>query len=71
MRTIASDAGVDAALVHHYFGTKQQLFVAAVELPFDGRSAPVLLWSGPPEETGARFARYFLSIWEDPRSGDR
>jgi hypothetical protein len=25
---------VDPALVHHHFGTKQQLFVAAVQLPF-------------------------------------
>ena len=28
-------AGVDSALVHHYFGNKQQLFAAAIQLPID------------------------------------
>ena len=32
---VAADAGVDAALVHHYFGTKRQLFAAAIHLPID------------------------------------
>jgi AcrR family transcriptional regulator len=35
IRGIAADAGVDAALVHHFFGTKERLFVAAMRLPFD------------------------------------
>ncbi len=30
IRAVAAKAGVDAALVHHYFGTKQQLFAAAI-----------------------------------------
>ncbi len=33
VRGIAQAAGVDAALVHHYFGTKEQVFEAAIELP--------------------------------------
>jgi len=66
VRSVAAEAGVDAALVHHYFGTKQRLFVAAMELPFDvERMIPVLV-AGPPGETGARLAQIFLSIWEDP-----
>ncbi len=66
VRAVASEAGVDPALVHHYFGTKQRLFVAAMELPFDvQRMIPILL-TGPPEETGLRLAQIFLSIWEDP-----
>jgi AcrR family transcriptional regulator len=28
---------VDAALVHHYFGSKDELFVAALALPVDPR----------------------------------
>lgn len=68
IRAIAADADVDPALIHHYFGPKQRLFVAAVELPIDGRDIAPLLSSGPREETGERFARFFLSIWEDPRS---
>jgi len=33
IRGIAADAGVDATLVHHFFGTKERLFVAAMRLP--------------------------------------
>ena len=44
VRAVAADAGVDPALVHHYFGTKDDLFVAALQLPVDPREllAPVL-----------------------------
>lgn len=34
MRAIAKAAGVDSALVHHYFGTKEQVFEAAIEVAF-------------------------------------
>ena len=40
IRAVAADAGVDPALVHHYFGTKDDLFVAALQLP--GRPAGAL-----------------------------
>jgi AcrR family transcriptional regulator len=33
IRGIAADAGVDPALVHHFFGTKERLFAAAMRLP--------------------------------------
>ena len=39
IRAVAAGAGVDPALVHHYFGTKDDLFVAALELPVDPRVA--------------------------------
>jgi len=35
VRAIATDADVDPALVLHYFGSKAELFVAALELPID------------------------------------
>ena len=35
IRAVAADAGVDPALVHHYFGTKTQLFAAAIHIPID------------------------------------
>ena len=35
IRYIATSAGVDPALVHHYFGTKDQLFLAAMDFPID------------------------------------
>ncbi len=44
IRAVAAAAGVDPALVHHYFGTKDDLFVAALEIPVDPREilAPVV-----------------------------
>ena len=35
IRGVARAAGVDPALVHHYFGSKDELFAASLELPFD------------------------------------
>jgi AcrR family transcriptional regulator len=32
---VAAAAGVDQALVHHYFGTKRQLFAVAIRIPID------------------------------------
>lgn len=46
VRGIAKSAGVDSALVHHYFGTKEQVFEAAVEVAF----APVIT-AGAPSST--------------------
>ena len=33
IRGIATDAGVDPALVHHFFGSKDDLFAATLEIP--------------------------------------
>ena len=35
VRGIAGRAGVDAAMIAHHFGSKQQLFLATMALPFD------------------------------------
>jgi AcrR family transcriptional regulator len=66
IRGVASVAGVDAALVHHYFGTKDELFLAAMELPVDPRQVigPALV--GGPDGAGERLLRVFLSLWDDP-----
>jgi AcrR family transcriptional regulator len=66
VRGIAQEAEVDAALVHHFFGTKEQVFVAALELPFQPAEVLPLFLTGPPEEMGERFVRVFLTIWRDP-----
>lgn len=66
IRAIAAEAGVDPALVHHYFGTKEQLFAAAVQLPF----APGEVLAGPlggePERMGEAIVRAALAAWEEP-----
>ena len=66
MRDIARRAEVDPALVHHYFGSKQQLFLAAMQLPIDLPAIVPLLIAGPPDEIGARFVRFVLEQWETP-----
>ena len=40
IRAIATRAGVDPALVHHYFGAKEQLFLAAMRIPLKISTAP-------------------------------
>jgi AcrR family transcriptional regulator len=66
IRGVAAGAGVDAALVHHYFGSKQQLFVAAMELPVDLAADVPRLLDGPPGELGRRIAGFVLDLWELP-----
>ena len=66
VRAIARGADVDPALVHHYFGTKEQVFVAAMELPFQpGEMLPAAL-AGDPDGLGERLVRLFLGAWDQP-----
>jgi AcrR family transcriptional regulator len=66
IRAIAGDAGVDPALVHHYFGTKEKLFLAAMNAPINpGELIPQAL-SGPREQAGERLIRLVLSVWDSP-----
>lgn len=66
IRAIAARAGVDPALVHHYFGTKSDLFVEVVDIPLrPDRDVPEIL-AGPREEVGERLVRYLLERFEQP-----
>jgi AcrR family transcriptional regulator len=65
-RGVAADAGVDPALVHHYFGTKDDLFLAAMELPIDPREVIGRVVAGPVEQAAERFLGAFVSVWDDP-----
>ncbi|MFF9869169.1 TetR family transcriptional regulator [Streptomyces sp. NPDC013953] len=66
VRGIAKAAGVDAALVHHYFGTKDEVFAAAIEMSFEpALVVPAVLGAGT-EGIGERLARYFIGVWENP-----
>jgi AcrR family transcriptional regulator len=66
IRGIARAAGVDPALVHHYFGTKEQVFAAAIEMIFGPAMHIPEVIQGSREGAGARMARYMFGIWEDP-----
>lgn len=66
MRAIARQAGVDSALVHHFFGTKDQLFRQALEFPLDPRVIIDVILAGDLDGMGERIARFALSLWEEP-----
>lgn len=61
---MAAGAGVDAALVHHYFGTKQQLFAAAIHIPIDPMTVLVPMRETPVDELGLRLPSVLLPIWD-------
>ena len=67
MRGVARSAGVDPALIYHYFGSKQQLFVAAMEIPYPYEQVLPMVLDGPREQMGERLVRQLLGYWEDPR----
>lgn len=67
VRGIAKAAGVDSALVHHYFGTKEQVFEAAITLSFaPAMQAPKAIEEGPLDGVGERLVRFFFGVWENP-----
>jgi AcrR family transcriptional regulator len=67
IRQIATGAGVDPALVHHYFGTKEQLFLAAVQVPIDPRELIPQVVAGGVDGIGERLVRTFIGVWDSPR----
>ena len=66
IRAIATRADVDSALVHHYFGTKADLFAAAVGMPMRPDLAVPEILAGPREEVGERVVRFVLEAFEQP-----
>jgi AcrR family transcriptional regulator len=69
IRGIAGAAHVDGRLVLHYFKSKEGLFRAAVDFPFDpSESIPRLLAPGL-DGLGTRVATFFLGIWDSPAGG--
>jgi AcrR family transcriptional regulator len=70
VRDIAAEAGVNAALVHHYFGSKEQAFVAAMNLPLNPADLISRLRDGGPRaQLGERVVRLFARTWRDPATG--
>ena len=66
IRGIATAAGVDPALVHHYFGNKDKLFLAAVHAPVDPATVIPQVLAGGRDELGANIVRTFLGVWDGP-----
>jgi AcrR family transcriptional regulator len=64
LRAVARAAGVDPALVTHFFGSKDGLFTAALELPLDPRTVVAALLAGGVDGLGERVVRTFLGVWD-------
>ena len=69
MRAIADRAGVDAAMVNHWFGGKEALFTAALDLPVDPAEVLAEVLPGDPEHLGERIVARFLTIWDATGGG--
>jgi AcrR family transcriptional regulator len=64
VRSIAQRAGVDAAMVNHWFGGKDRLFVAAMEIPVNPEEIVRRILDGEPEQVAERLLRTLLSVWD-------
>lgn len=68
VRGVAARAGVDPALVHRFYGSKDDLLAAALTVALNpGERIPELM-EGAASALGERVVRYFLSVWEESPS---
>lgn len=66
LRAIATEAGVDVALISHYFDNKRGLFVAAIALPHDPADVLAAVADVPDEQLGSGVLRAVLTVWSSP-----
>jgi AcrR family transcriptional regulator len=65
LRAIARAAGVDPALVHHFYGNKEGVFVAAMRFPIDPSEVLPRILGARRDKLGETMVRTFLEIWGD------
>ncbi|MFE1886039.1 TetR/AcrR family transcriptional regulator [Streptomyces diastatochromogenes] len=66
MRAVATAANVDSALIHHFFLSKQGLFMAAVQDALIMPDLVTTVTEGDPAQAGERLARAVLTHWASP-----
>lgn len=71
IRSIAAAAGVDPALVYHYFGSKQDLFTAALAIPIEPSVVVRTLLDGDADDIGRRVVRTMIGLWDTPEGRAR
>jgi AcrR family transcriptional regulator len=69
LRVIADRAGVDPAMVNHWFGGKEALFSEALQLPVNPAEVMTAIMPGDPERLGERIVGQFLTIWDQTGGG--
>ena len=65
MRGIARAAGVDPALIHHYFDGKDGLFAASMDLPLSPREKLAEALDVPRDQAGVSIVSTLLRVWDD------
>lgn len=70
IRAIATMAGVDPALVIHFFGSKDALFAACLQLPQDYDELIQQMIAGDKDTVGERLTRFYFEMWEDAKTGE-
>ncbi|WP_433887503.1 TetR family transcriptional regulator [Streptomyces sp. CA-111067] len=68
VRAVALAADVNPALVIHYFGSKHELFAAALQLPLQMRDQITQILQGDPRGLAERLVRFYLGLWRLPAS---
>lgn len=66
VRQIAAAAGVDQSLVHHYFGTKEALYLEATRIPFDPEDVVTEAMSRADEELGEAIIETIIRLMNSP-----
>ena len=70
LRTIAAAADVDPGLIRHFFGSKDNLFAAALDIPAAVTQQLRQALAGDPHRLGERLVDAYLWLWEDPDSAE-
>lgn len=69
VRRIAERAGVDPAMVNHWFGGKEKLFVATLDIPLDPVAVRAAVLTGDDDGIGERIVGRFLGVWDAATGG--
>jgi AcrR family transcriptional regulator len=71
VRAIAARAGVDAAMVNHWFGGKQALFSATIQMPPEALATFERELGQDPAVVPDRMVRAFLTVWDEHNAAFR
>lgn len=66
MRSIAAAAGVDPALIVHFYGSKEALFREVTAIPPELAAAMAGIADAPRDEVGRRYAQAVVTMLESP-----
>ena len=69
LRSVAAEAGVDAALISYHFGSKHGLFGASMQLPANPADMLAAALSGPLNTLPERLVRTIVTTWDDAERG--